>query len=210
MLQFLVDNIFVVFVGRHLVFQWVQTVPSSHRHLSVFIRGGIHTVFALNGKKTVSISVQSDLQVHRWYIVHNNPEFENSLAGCIYPAEIEIKDTTDSITSASYLDLLLSIRRDGQLHTSIYNKRDDLNFHIIANFPFLSSNIPSSPAYDGFISQLIRYVRACSSYEWGFLTAMRLSSNRDTSSNAWNRHLGSFMVDTGILLSNMKSPSHKC
>ena len=38
----------------------------------------------------------------------NNPKFENYL-GQMYPAEFEIKDTTDSITSASYLDLLLSI-----------------------------------------------------------------------------------------------------
>ena len=29
-------------------------------------------------------------------------------------------------------------------------------------------------------------------------------SNRDTLWNAWNRHSGSFMVDTGILFSNMK------
>ena len=36
----------------------------------------------------------------------NNPDFENYL-GQMYPAELEIKDTTDSITSASYLDLLL-------------------------------------------------------------------------------------------------------
>ena len=53
----------------------------------------------------------------------------------MYPAELEVKDTTESTTSASYLDLLLSIGRDGQLHTSIYDKRDDFNFHI-TNFPF--------------------------------------------------------------------------
>ena len=82
----------------------------------------------------------------------------------MYPAELEIKDTTESTTSASYIDLLLSIGRDGQLHTSIYDKRDDLNFHI-TNFPFLSSNIPFSPAYGVFISQLIRYAGVCSSYE---------------------------------------------
>ena len=93
----------------------------------------------------------------------------------MYPAELEIKDTTESTTSASYLDLLLSIGRDGQLHTSIYDKRDDFNFHI-TNFPFLSSNIPSSPAYGVFISQLIRYSRACSSYECFILRARRLSS----------------------------------
>ena len=63
----------------------------------------------------------------------------------MYPVELEIKDTTESNTSASYLDLLLSTEREGQLHTSIYDKRDDFNFNI-TNFPFLSSNIPASPA----------------------------------------------------------------
>ena len=91
----------------------------------------------------------------------------------MYLAELEIKDTTESTTSGSYLDLLLSIGRDGQLHTSIYDKRDD--FHI-TNFPFMSSNIPSSPAYGVFISQFIRYARACSSYECFILRARQLSS----------------------------------
>ena len=80
----------------------------------------------------------------------NNPDFANDL-GQMYPAELEIKDTTESNISASYLDLLLSIESDGQLRTSLYDKRDDFNFHI-TNFPFLSSNIPSSPAY-GFLSR---------------------------------------------------------
>ena len=92
----------------------------------------------------------------------------------MYPAELEIKDTIESTTSAFYLDLLLSIWRDGQLHTSIYDK-PDFNFHI-TYFPFLSSNIPSSPAYGVFIFQLIRYARACSSYECFILRARRLSS----------------------------------
>ena len=35
-------------------------------------------------------------------------------------------------------------------------------------------------------------------------------SNRDTSWDASNRHSVSIMVDTGILLSNMKSPPHEC
>ena len=104
----------------------------------------------------------------------NNPEFENYLDQ-MYPVELEIKETTESNISASYLDLLLSIGRDGQLHTSIYDKRDDFNFHI-TNFPFLSSNIPTSPAYGVFISQLIRYARACSSYGCFILRATRLSN----------------------------------
>ena len=63
----------------------------------------------------------------------------------MYPAELEIKDTTESTTAASYPDLLLSIGRDGEFHTSIYDKRDNFNFHI-TNIPFLSSYIQSSPA----------------------------------------------------------------
>ena len=142
----------------------------------------------------------------------NNPEFENYL-GQMYPVELEIKDTVESNTSASYLDLLLSIGRDGQLQTSIYDKRDDFNFHI-TNFPFLSRNIPTSPDYGVFISP-IRYARACSSYMdvlyWGRRDFQILSfSNRDTSRIAWNRHWGSVVVDTGILSNNMKFPSPKC
>ena len=71
----------------------------------------------------------------------------------MYPAELEVKDTKESITSTSYLDLLLSIGKDGKLHTSIYDRRDDFNYNI-TNFPFLSRNIPSSPAYGVFITQL--------------------------------------------------------
>ena len=51
--------------------------------------------------------------------------------------------------------------------------RDDFNFHI-TNFPFLGSNKPASPDYGVFISQLIRYARACSSYVCFILRATRL------------------------------------
>ena len=116
------------------------------------------------------------------------------------------------MTFASYLDLLLSIDSDGQLRTSLYDKRDDFNFHI-TNFPFLSSNVPSSPAYGVFISQLIRYARACSSYECFILRAARLSSKllrQGYVMERWNRLSGSFMVDMGISSNIMKSPSPKC
>ena len=35
----------------------------------------------------------------------------------------------------------------------------------IVNFPFICSNIPAAPAYGVYISQLIRYSRACGSYQ---------------------------------------------
>ena len=53
---------------------------------------------------------------------------------------------TESINSASYLDLQLKFDIQGKLNLKLYDKRDDFNFAIV-NFPFLSSNIPASPAY---------------------------------------------------------------
>jgi hypothetical protein len=46
----------------------------------------------------------------------------------------------------------------------LYDKRDDINVPIV-NFPFIFSNIPAAPAYGVYISQLIRYSRACGSYQ---------------------------------------------
>ena len=141
----------------------------------------------------------------------NNPDFENYL-GQMYSAELEIKDTTESNTFASFLDLLLSIGRDGQMRTFLYYKRDDFNFHI-TNFPFLSGNIPSSPAY-GVLSH--------SSYGMPGLAplinvlflgrrAFHLSSSdKEMSGNVWSRPSGSCMVDMGISLYIMKPPSPKC
>ena len=106
----------------------------------------------------------------------------------------------------------MSIDSDGQLRTSLYDKRDDFIFHI-TNFPFLSSNISHSPAYGVFISQLIRYARACSSYECLILRAARLSSKllrQGYAIEVWNRPSGSFMVDMGISSIIMKSPSPIC
>ena len=80
----------------------------------------------------------------------------------IYPCELEIKETTETAASSSYLDCYLYID-NGKLTTRLYEKRDDFNFPIV-NFPLLSNNILSAPAYGVYVSQLIRYTRACSNY----------------------------------------------
>ena len=72
----------------------------------------------------------------------NNRSFHN--LHIIYPPELEIKETTDTSTSVSYLDLLLSVT-GGTLSTKLYDKRDNFDFRIV-NFPFICSNIPQSPA----------------------------------------------------------------
>ena len=82
----------------------------------------------------------------------------------IYPIELEIKDTTDTEMSAPYLDLHLEIDSEGRLRTKLYDNRDDFNFPIV-NLPFIYSNIPAAPVYGVYISELIRYSRACGSYQ---------------------------------------------
>ena len=81
----------------------------------------------------------------------------------IYPPELEVKEITDTASSASFLDLYLIFDDSGQLSTKIYDKRDDFNLKIL-NFPNMCSNIPVSPACGVYISQLIRYARASSNY----------------------------------------------
>ena len=179
MLEFLVDNNFVVFGGK--VFQQIVGIPMGtncaplladiflYSYEAEFIQSLLST-----GKKKIASQFNFTYRYIDDVLSINNPDFENYL-GQMYPAELEIKDMTESNTSASYLDLLLSIESDGQLRTSLYDKRDDFNFYI-TNFPFLSSNIPSSQVYGVFIWQLIRYARASSSYEYFILRAAQLSS----------------------------------
>jgi len=83
----------------------------------------------------------------------------------IYPIKFEIKDTTYIARSASYRDLQLNIDSASLFRMKLYDKRDDFNFPIV-NFPFICRNIPATPAYVVYISQLIRYSRACGSYQF--------------------------------------------
>jgi len=41
-----------------------------------------------------------------------------------------------------------------------------INENPIVNYPFISSNMPASPAYEINISQFIRYSRACTVIFW--------------------------------------------
>ena len=48
--------------------------------------------------------------------------------------------------------------------SKIYDKRGDFNFEI-GNFPFLEGDVPRSPFYGVYISQLIRFARVCSNVD---------------------------------------------
>ena len=130
MLEFLVDNIFVVFAGK--VFQQTVGIPMGtncaplladiflYSYEADFIQSFLST-----GKKHLASRFNLTYRYIDDVLSINNPEFENYL-GQMYPAELEIKDTTESTTSASYLDLLLSIGRDGQVLWSIWGSHQTL------------------------------------------------------------------------------------
>ena len=63
-------------------------------------------------------------------------------------------------TEAPFLNLDLSITNDIVSYKN-YDKWDDFKF-VIVNFPFLDGDIPRSPSYGVYISQLIRFARVCS------------------------------------------------
>jgi hypothetical protein len=85
----------------------------------------------------------------------NNSRF-GDFVDRIYPIEFEIKNTTDTDRSASYIDLHLEIDSRGRLRRRLYEKRDDFNVPIV-NFPFICSNFSTALAYGIYISQMIRY-----------------------------------------------------
>ena len=92
----------------------------------------------------------------------DNPYFD-SMFSSIYPKELKLNKANISDISAPFLDLDLSIH-NGVISSKIYDKRDDFNFNIV-NYPHLDGDVPRSTSYGIYISQLIRFARACSSVD---------------------------------------------
>ena len=53
---------------------------------------------------------------------------------------------------------------NGIVSSKHYDKRDDFNFEIV-KFQFLDGDVPCSPSYGVYISQLIRFARVCSNVD---------------------------------------------
>ena len=105
----------------------------------------------------------------------------------IYLIELEINNIT--ARPVSYIDLHLEIDSEGRFRSKLHDKRDDFNI------PFISSNISAAPAYGVFISQLVRYSRACGSCEIfldsGLLLAtklLKLGFSKVYRSSRWFRY----------------------
>ena len=71
----------------------------------------------------------------------DNPEFEKHIPD-IYPRELQLNKANTSDKETSFLDLNIKII-GSDVHTSVYDKRDDFGFPIV-NFPWLSGDVPDS------------------------------------------------------------------
>ena len=167
MIEFLVDNIYVRFDGqlfRQMVGIHMETncaplladlflYSYENEFLDKLIKEGKRK---LARKFNLSYRYTDDL------ISFNNKRFKEFISD-IYPKELTISETTESTSVASYLDPLFTRDKSNNITTKLFDKRDAFGFHIV-NFPFMSSNIPSAPAYRVCASQLIRYACCCSNY----------------------------------------------
>ena len=192
MLEFLVDNIVVVFGGK--VFQQIVGIPMDTICTPLLADIFLYSykvkfmVFALNWTEQDSISVQLHIHLHRWRIVNQEPRFwELSASDVSHWAWDQRHD------GEQHLCLLLGftpVDRGGR-SAAHFPLRQTWRFPL--PYHKLSSNIPFSPANGVFISQLIRYVRACSSYD-SYLKAVRLSSK---------------LLGQGFVMERLKSPFRK-
>ena len=165
MVEFLIDNIFVKFGG--CLFRQVIGIPMGtncaplladlflYSYESEFLDNMIR-----GGHRKLARSFNLCYRYIDDLIVFNNKKFGDYVKE-IYPSQLTVEKANTSDDLANYLDLTFIIESNNRLYTKLHDKHDDFDFHIV-NFPFLSSNIPSSPSYGVYISQLIRYARCCS------------------------------------------------
>ena len=75
----------------------------------------------------------------------------------IYPTEMILRNTNISPNVVNYLDLNIKVENNLYIYRK-YDKTIDYPFQVI-KYPDISANIPVTPAYGVFISQLVRFTR---------------------------------------------------
>ena len=167
MTEFLVDNIYVRFGGQ--LFRQVVGIPMGTNCAPLLADSFLYSYehkfsdkLIKEGKRKLARKCNLAYRYIDDLISFNNKRFKEFISG-IYPKELRISETTGTTSVASYLDLLFIQDKSNEITTKLYDKRDAFGFHIV-KFPFMSSNIPSAPAYGVYASQLVHYARCCSNY----------------------------------------------
>ena len=121
MLEFLIDNIFVSFGGT--LFQQVVGIPMGTNCAPL-----LADLFLYSYESEFLQKLVKDKKIHEARAFNftyryiddvlsiNNSRFAEFLP-LIYPPELEVKETTDTASSASFLDLYLEFDDSGQLST---------------------------------------------------------------------------------------------
>ena len=92
--------------------------------------------------------------------INDTNEFENHYNE-IYSSGLILKKENTSHTETTFLDLHLCIN-EGQIQTSLYDKRNFYNFNFV-RFPYKSSTIPSKVFFATISYETLRICRATSS-----------------------------------------------
>ena len=162
-LEFLLDNIYV----RHgnKIFKQTVGIPMGTNCAPLVADLFLYTyerdfMISLNKKNDIQM-IQAFNNTSRYLddiLNIDNPYFPEQYEN-IYPSQLRLNKANVSDTKAAFLDLDIYIDQ-GAIITKIYDKRDDFNFDIV-NFPHLDSDVPKAPSYGIYMSQLVRYARAC-------------------------------------------------
>ena len=155
MIEFLVDNIYVRFGGQ--LFRQMVGIPMGTNCAPLLADLFLYSYenefldkLIKEGKRKLARRFNLSYRYIDDLISFNNKRFKEFISD-IYPKELTISETTESTSVASYLDLLFTRDRSNNITTKLYDKRDAFGFHIV-NFLFMSSNIPSAPAYSVYAS----------------------------------------------------------
>ena len=167
MTEFLVDNIYVRFVGQ--LFRKMVGIPMGTNCAPLLAVVFLYSYenelldkLIKEGKRKLARKFNLSYCYIDDLISFNNKRFKVFISD-IYPKELTISETTESTSVASYLDLLFTRDKSNNITIKLYDKCDAFGFQMM-NFPFMSRTIPSVPAYGVYASQLIRYTRCCSNY----------------------------------------------
>ena len=124
MLEFLIDNIFVSFGGT--LFQQVVGKPMSTHCVPLLADVFLYSYESEFLQKTCKDKNIHEARAFNFTYMHiddvlsiNNSRFAEFLP-LIYLPELDVKETTDTASSASFLDLYLEFDDSGQLSTKIY------------------------------------------------------------------------------------------
>ena len=150
MIEFLVDNIYVRFGGQ--LFRQMVDIPMGTNCAPLLADLFLYSYenefldkLIKEGKRKLARKLNLSYHYIDDLISFSNKRFKEFISN-IYPKELTISETTESTSITSYLDLLFIRDKNNNITSKFYDKRDAFGFHIV-NFPFMSSNIPSAPAY---------------------------------------------------------------